>query len=264
MARLFARSRGTTSACAENTARWKLFKAATWNYLRMRGEYIPAPKIIKTHWELPPHARRILHRIALGKPYQGTTSACAENTACRGGDQNGSGNYLRMRGEYCVRLRAVRRLLELPPHARRIRHQHITKISQGGTTSACAENTQQSLSQARLVRNYLRMRGEYRNLAANIRLCMELPPHARRIPFGPRSPWSPAGTTSACAENTDCLELTIRGNGNYLRMRGEYFPHPRKGLCLVELPPHARRIRKDRYEYEYPGGTTSACAENTH
>ena len=51
-------------------------------------------------------------------------------------------------------------------------------------------------------RNYLRVRGEYRNLVTKARLCMELPPRARRILIGCDSDDDELGTTSACAENT--------------------------------------------------------------
>ena len=51
---------GTTSACAENTvgASWR--PRPSWNYLRVRGEYLR--KIVNMHkqMELPPRARRIL------------------------------------------------------------------------------------------------------------------------------------------------------------------------------------------------------------
>ena len=71
------------------------------------------------------------------------------------------------------------------------------------------------------------------------------------------------GTTSACAENTDCLELTIRGDGNYLRVRGEYLSSSIMGCPLPELPPRARRIRHLEGATGQITGTTSACAENT-
>ena len=34
-------------------------------------------------------------------------------------------------------------------------------------------------------------------------------------------------------------------------------------ICIVELPPRARRIRRGLVCYVQAGGTTSACAENT-
>ena len=50
--------------------------------------------------------------------------------------------------------------------------------------------------------NYLRVRGEYYQLALVSTLAIELPPRARRIRLFELSEVSPAGTTSACAENT--------------------------------------------------------------
>ena len=73
----------------------------------------------------------------------GTTSACAENTPI---------NYLRVRGEYAHKL---------PPRARRIPVQGVLEVINVGTTSACAENTRHECGPRRLLRNYLRVRGEY-------------------------------------------------------------------------------------------------------
>ena len=50
--------------------------------------------------------------------------------------------------------------------------------------------------------NYLRVRGEYRSLAANGMIFSELPPRARRIPLRSGVSHNALGTTSACAENT--------------------------------------------------------------
>ena len=71
---------GTTSACAENTP--PLHHDVTFhrNYLRMRGEYITMTCCNDWIAELPPHARRILGQVISDRGWQGTTSACAENT----------------------------------------------------------------------------------------------------------------------------------------------------------------------------------------
>ena len=72
--------RGTTSACAENTAIGAQAAPYTRNYLRVRGEYPNTPIGNRRDRELPPRARRILldeSKIAI---IIGTTSACAENT----------------------------------------------------------------------------------------------------------------------------------------------------------------------------------------
>ena len=112
-----------------------------------------------------------------------------------------------------------------------------------GTTSACAENTAAARVRSWPRWNYLRMRGEYAEQAAQHATAAELPPHARRIPafrplFGPE-------------------------RVNYLRMRGEYLSRRRWGFARVELPPHARRILPHGYTLVWRVGTTSACAENT-
>ena len=71
---------GTTSACAENTEVTEAWWRGLWNYLRVRGEYIPPPLMFPAMGELPPRARRIPQSRSAGALPSGTTSACAENT----------------------------------------------------------------------------------------------------------------------------------------------------------------------------------------
>ena len=111
-----------------------------------------------------------------------------------------------------------------------------------GTTSACAENTARGHGDHRVVRNYLRVRGEYDMKSLLSKLFLELPPRARRILADGGDPGQPLGTTSACAENTDCGPYGGFHPGNYLRVRGEYGELPPGTLTSLELPPRARRI----------------------
>ena len=53
------------------------------------------------------------------------------------------------------------------------------------------------------IRNYLRVRGEYRKILTRITSRLELPPRARRIQELLRETREVFGTTSACAENTN-------------------------------------------------------------
>ena len=174
----------TTSACAENT---------------------PCDtEIVQPGCELPPRARRIRWRGRLGNGVVGTSSACAENTGPRGVHYRQTRNYLRVRGEYMIHRFHQPSNRELPPRARRILHVIVPKPHRDGTTSACAENTQN--------------RG---------RRCVgieELPPRARRIRHSPATMPDTLGTTSACAENTLVVLLLKWICGNYLRVRGEYHP----------------------------------------
>ena len=172
--------------------------------------------------ELPPRARRILERSVSRRGLHGTTSACAENTwyTAYGWFQNR--NYLRVRGEYRIWIFPTCAMMELPPRARRIHCRCICKHTRRGTTSACAENTLTWGCFATRIRNYLRVRGEYRSLAANTCLCMELPPRARRILIQAIEQPFDCGTTSACAENTAAWPRTSVYAWNYLRVRGEY------------------------------------------
>ena len=93
-------TRGTTSACAENTTPSTPPGTVTGNYLRVRGEYFFRTHRREKNAELPPRARRIPFRWAPCSASLGTTSACAENTACRLSILNSPWNYLRVRGEY--------------------------------------------------------------------------------------------------------------------------------------------------------------------
>ena len=134
------------------------------NYLRVRGEYlslIPSPvhavelppRARRIQWlaggvlaamELPPRARRILGGGLSMSTTLGTTSACAENTSCFLSERGVMGNYLRVRGEYIPLGPNDEQILELPPRARRIRVCHVGEWGFWGTTSACAENTNQT------------------------------------------------------------------------------------------------------------------------
>ena len=112
--------RGTTSACAENTSASLIESKVTRNYLRVRGEYHRHPKREIRVLELPPRARRIPHTRHSPGAAIGTTSACAENTYEVATTSKGSGNYLRVRGEYLGLRRLPGAPPELPPRARRI------------------------------------------------------------------------------------------------------------------------------------------------
>ena len=111
-------------------------------------------------------------------------------------------NYLRVRGEYRQSRRERHHGRELPPRARRIRHNICFHVFLRGTTSACAENTAIGY--------------------ASLPITVELPPRARRIPPNPSVPVFAKGTTSACAENTETGNHNLCRSRNYLRVRGEY------------------------------------------
>ena len=132
-----------------------------------------------------------------------------------------------------------------------------------GTTSACAENTLIE-AQAHIAEgNYLRVRGEYDPILGCLNSKSELPPRARRIHEIYRLIGEEAGTTSACAENTQPDYGTCPPRWNYLRVRGEYMNNHPSTTTIGELPPRARRILFHIEAGHVPQGTTSACAENT-
>ena len=174
--------RGTTSACAENTFRYRHQHSQHGNYLRVRGEYRVNSKISEWVEELPPRARRIHTTII-------TTTATPWN-------------YLRVRGEYIEEWFPIPEDWELPPRARRIPRDCHHFGGGYGTTSACAENTSSWTPQACNARNYLRVRGEYNCGSPAAWVVKELPPRARRIRPMDSVTSGAMGTTSACAENT--------------------------------------------------------------
>ena len=148
-----------------------------------------------------------------------------------------------MRGEYSLRIPGSSPCTELPPRARRIQLWQRGPRINGGTTSACAENTGNPAGKKTLSRNYLRVRGEYNAMRFKNDTIVELPPRARRIPLTPMCLRQQQGTTSACAENTVVDHRPRRPRGNYLRVRGEYPPLIARARSNKELPPRARRIR---------------------
>ena len=193
----------------------------------------------------------------------GTTSACAENTNTSKHIRVCYRNYLRVRGEYKTAVASDTPPAELPPRARRIRRVLAMKVLDHGTTSACAENTRCGHGRGVHTGNYLRVRGEYLCGKLSLIQSEELPPRARRILLiAVRAPPTP-GTTSACAENTAPKQHGARYSGNYLRVRGEYSKDRIRLQRCRELPPRARRILPKPLISPSPGGTTSACAENT-
>ncbi len=234
---------GTTSACAENTARLLRAFDRPRNYLRVRGEYEIMPATSGFEEELPPRARRIHTVDYLLRQIIGTTSACAENTArlLRAFDR--PRNYLRVRGEYEIMPATSGFEEELPPRARRIHTVDYLLRQIIGTTSACAENTSEIGRWHLPYWNYLRVRGEYGTGHCDFAAAWELPPRARRIQARGILPWP--------------------FHGNYLRVRGEYFQTHSDPFKTSELPPRARRIRCGCGQPRGTVGTTSACAENT-
>ena len=208
----------------------------------MRGEYNAGHAGAVRYVELPPRARRIPVRAAGFNVGAGTTSACAENTIEFELTDFLPGNYLRVRGEYMADQDNQTVNKELPPRARRILENLTAAGILVGTTSACAENTEHKPEIYDVVRNYLRVSGEYRVFSSSNVKVSELPPRAQRI----RQPSSllslSSGTTSACAENTGWMLGRNCSRWNYLRVRGEYIYTIAGVFFGMELPPRARRI----------------------
>ena len=215
----------------ENTSSSLSGAPPTWNYLRVRGEYILFISSRTCVLELPPRARRIHNTSIHDRVWYGTTSACAENTHELLNRFFGDWNYLRVRGEYPRSLLTPAAWWELPPRARRIPVDSAKAGHCGGTTSACAENTGSAGPGPHTQRNYLRVRGEDSGVTASTRPIKELPPRARRIRRVERRHGWEIGTTSACAENTPPNPSPSSGAKNYLRVRGEYQSPARRAWC---------------------------------
>ena len=193
---------GTTSAYAENTVFQLLRIRRDRNYLRVRGEYRFHILSLGALFELPPRTRRI-HMFGHGLGgIQGTTSAYAENTHPITHTTHVRWNYLRVRGEYKPWCGSWTAHLELPPRTRRILPFPPFDLLIWGTTSAYAENTFSFKVGLRIVRNYLRVRGEYLLPVKQMIVPAELPPRTRRILWCFIGFSLLLGTTSAYAENT--------------------------------------------------------------
>ena len=147
-----------------------------------------------------------------------------------------------MRGEYKPPAEDRAWHPELPPRARRILRACAMVSSALGTTSACAENTDELIVTWHGHRNYLRVRGEYQWNPPHHPHLGELPPRARRIRRFLLFLQGKAGTTSAYAENTSASLFIKSRTWNYLRVRGEYDKPIMHHAGHGELPPRARRI----------------------
>ena len=129
----------------------------------MRGEYLTIVSTSPPMRELPPRTRRIHFFEVTRVDDSGTTSAYAENTSKNGARTSSIQNYLRVRGEYRIRLSIVAGAWELPPRTRRILPFQAGTGGERGTTSAHAENTARMVQMSGFWWNYLRARGEYLN-----------------------------------------------------------------------------------------------------
>ena len=146
---------------------------------------------------------------------------------------------------------------------RRIPHSRGWRYWPLGTTSAHAENTQNTPHQNGNTWNYLRARGEYPHSCYVPTESAELPPRTRRIRGVFLTERMLHGTTSAHAENTGEVPTPQPAPGNYLRARGEYTTRLWDLPASVELPPRTRRIQRRGDSAHQALGTTSAHAENT-
>ena len=171
----------TASACAGNTRHSQYAKPYPRNYLRVRGECKSSLKSSAPSQELPPRTRRIPGGRSRCPRWFGTTSAYAENTRSGGKMWFQDWNYLRVRGEYNPPKGGEVGKMELPPRTRRIPGVASWCLAGVGTTSAYAENTSGTGTCPPWVRNYLRVRGEYRKKWLTAKSSMELPPRTRRI-----------------------------------------------------------------------------------
>ena len=188
----------------------------------MRGEYLTIVSTSPPMRELPPRTRRIHFFEVTRVDDSGTTSAYAENTSKNGARTSSIQNYLRVRGEYRIRLSIVAGAWELPPRTRRILPFQAGTGGERGTTSAHAENTARMVQMSGFWWNYLRARGEYGKTRAFSIKTKELPPRTRRIHLHSPVQINFLGTTSAHAENTLIEAQAHITERNYLRARGEY------------------------------------------
>ncbi len=137
------RSRGSISACAEETVASQVQRPLRWVDLRVRGGDRGWERFLARHGGRSPRARRRLVGFALHDQWPGSISACAEETRqslnrlistevdlrVRGGDERLAGVGHGGTGR--------------SPRARRRRYHYLHGILYEGSISACAEETRQ-------------------------------------------------------------------------------------------------------------------------
>ena len=157
--------------------------------------------------------------------------------------RQGTGNYLRIRGEEGLDMAGAPRMAELPPHTRR--RESYKPIPNG------------------IYGNYLRIRGEEQGTTSQQSSALELPPHTRRRDRPNLWNLHMYGTTSAYAEKSAKAVPFTLSTWNYLRIRGEEGTGNPNAWGGMELPPHTRRRELQKTTSGVFLGTTSAYAEKS-
>ena len=168
----------------------------------MRGEDNSASRSSKPHSESPPHARGRQPEDIAAISTAGITPACAGKTSVTNAGKPFVSDHPRMRGEdrsvwwlwLCV--------LGSPPHARGRLFNNKVSQSRLGITPACAGKTTTSSSNASMLRDHPRMRGEDALTSRGDVMEEGSPPHARGRPYSDRSDQGQQGITPACAGKT--------------------------------------------------------------
>ena len=111
---------GITPACAGNTWQGDKVQPTTKDHPRLRGEYIKRGKIFSDGLGSPPLARGIPWCQIRRHFMTGITPACAGNTIKNLRGFSGQGDHPRLRGEYCLQMLTVLKVLGSPPLARGI------------------------------------------------------------------------------------------------------------------------------------------------
>ena len=174
---------------------------------------------------------------------RGITSACAEQTAANTSPHSSTTDHLRVCGADDSSELMSDVLVGSPPRVRSRQSGETRRNPAPGITSACAEQTNGSTTDAPRRRDRLRVCGAD-DIAAIVHAATEgSPPRVRSRPDAFGREWSGVGITSACAEQTRADD---RGDG-----------------FVQGSPPRVRSRLNGSAPSSVNSGITSACAEQT-
>ena len=168
----------------------------------------------------PPRVRSRHRGYGRGNARRRITSACAEQTSQSGTINVPNGDHLRVCGADVIRKDYLPGEVGSPPRVRSRRRHYRPGRSAPGITSACAEQTRIRVSVAVSCGDHLRVCGADLPQMKHLPWSRGSPPRVRSRPVGEGSNSLPFGITSACAEQTRSLVVTVSPVRDHLRVCG--------------------------------------------
>ncbi len=253
--------RSTSSPVGNSKAR--AFNAPTeWLHLRACGEHIDSKRFSPAVLVSPPRQRRTFKRIAARWQFWGFTSAPAENSSTTRSAPKSSSFHLRYSGEQIVLTDGADFPIDSPPRLRRTPHIRRQEPSEGGFTSALAENITWPPGHQATFRFHLRACGEHPSVPNLETFPAVSPPRQRRTsPCGLRRR-AGRSFTSAPAENILASYFAASLARFHLRACGEHDGGNGGRSDRLVSPPRQRRTPQFLVVHDVHLGFTSAPAEN--